>query len=185
MPRACIRQHTSAYVSIRVRTRHHTSACDDSRSAACLVPCTQRLKSHYLYFCTSTASKLSTSAWHTAPQVSVLYFCTSKASKLRTRHSAFNRAASRCAMKRISLPCLAASSLSSQHTSAYVSICQHTSKYVSIRQHTSAYVSIRQHTSAYVSMPASSLSRLLIHRCGALPRLNTMRRKASRTTRFT
>ncbi len=39
-----------------------------------------------------------------------------------------------------------------QHTSACVRICQHTSAYVSIRQNTSAYVSIRQHTSAYVSM---------------------------------
>jgi hypothetical protein len=35
---------------------------------------------------------------------------------------------------------------------------QHTSAYVSIRQHTSAYVSIRQHTSAYVSMRACTYS---------------------------
>jgi hypothetical protein len=33
-----------------------------------------------------------------------------------------------------------------------VDLPQHTSAYVSIRQHTSAYVSIRQHTSAYVSI---------------------------------
>jgi phosphoglycerate-specific signal transduction histidine kinase len=56
-----------------------------------------------------------------------------------------------------------ATCVSTQHTSAYVSIRQHTSAYsirqhthtsayVSIRQHTPAYVSIRQHMSAYVSI---------------------------------
>jgi hypothetical protein len=40
-----------------------------------------------------------------------------------------------------------------QHTSAYVSIRQHTSEYVSMRQNTSEYVSIRQHTSAYLWWP--------------------------------
>jgi hypothetical protein len=42
--------------------------------------------------------------------------------------------------------------LSSQHTSAYVSIRQHASACVSIRQHASAYVNMRQHASEYVSM---------------------------------
>ncbi len=45
-----------------------------------------------------------------------------------------------------------------QHTSTYLSICQHASARGTVRnrgsyrlQHTSAYVSIRQHTSAYVT----------------------------------
>jgi hypothetical protein len=51
-----IRQHTSAYVSIR----QHTSAYVSIRQASrCLHP--QRLRSQNMYFCTSKASKLSTS----------------------------------------------------------------------------------------------------------------------------
>jgi len=43
-------------------------------------------------------------------------------------------------------------SLSTQHTSAYLSIPQYTSAYLSIPQHTSAYHSIPQHTSAFLSI---------------------------------
>jgi hypothetical protein len=86
-----------------------------------------------LYFCTSTASKVSTC-------VRVLLTC--------RRRLGFG------------LLLLAEDAYVSIRPSAYVS-CRHVcyeayvsirpSAYVSIRQHTSAYVSIRAHTSAYVS----------------------------------
>jgi hypothetical protein len=74
----CIRQHTSAYVSIRQHTSAYASIC----TSAYVRVVQQALRSH-----------------------------------LR---------------------------MGSLHTSAYVSIRQHTSAYVSIRQHTSAYVSVVQ-----------------------------------------
>jgi hypothetical protein len=63
-----IRQHTSAYVSIRqvyVRIRQHTSAYVSIRTTICEVcecagmQLVQRLERQYLYLCTSKASKLS------------------------------------------------------------------------------------------------------------------------------
>jgi hypothetical protein len=63
LPYVSIRQHTSAYVSIRQHTsayvsiRQHTS---DLRVHRLHLP--QLLRCQYLYFCTSTASQLSTSA---------------------------------------------------------------------------------------------------------------------------
>ncbi len=79
--RTCIRQHTSAYVRIRqhssayVSIRQHTSAYVSIRqhtSAYVSIrmkeadfisrACTHFLRGQYLYFCTSKASKLSTSS---------------------------------------------------------------------------------------------------------------------------
>jgi hypothetical protein len=116
-----------------------------------------------LYFCTSTASKLTCKVclcWgpqripsaarvctlqHTSAYVSIRQHTSTYVSAFPPRPA--------CA------PCNIR-----QHTSAYVSIRQHTSAhslrgprvhpatYVSIRQHTSTYVSLRPHTSAYVSI---------------------------------
>ena len=64
---ACIRQHMSAYVSIRQHTpayvsmRQHTSARQLLNTRRKSVFALLQLLSQYLYFCTSKASKLSTS----------------------------------------------------------------------------------------------------------------------------
>ena len=53
-------------------------------------PAPQLLRRQYLYIYTRKASKLSTSAWHAAPQASqYLHFYTSKASKLSTQASLY------------------------------------------------------------------------------------------------
>ncbi len=115
---ACsIRQHTSAYVSIR--QHEHTSAYVSTRQH------TLPVFSLYQY---------------AAPLAGSMAFCHADAAGggggipppgLATAAEA--RKSSTCTYVSIR-----------QHVSAYVSICQYTSAYVSIRQHTSAYVSIRE-----------------------------------------
>ncbi len=143
-----IRQHTSAYVSIRVRSipavcllrapsspyKRHTHTQQESRNRArvvcvCVCVCVERERRTPdplpLASLAALPAACSTVLWH------------------RTR--------------RIPLDASAYVSIR-QHTSAYVSIRQHTSAVVSraysdlMHLHTSAYVSIRQHTSAYVSI---------------------------------
>jgi hypothetical protein len=56
---ACIRQHTSAYVSIRQHTSANCEECEgaNENDAEDVLELAQR---QYLYFCTGKASKLST-----------------------------------------------------------------------------------------------------------------------------
>jgi hypothetical protein len=171
----CIRQHTSAYVSIRQHTsayglgswprtqhlppntgiRQHTSAYVSIRQHTSAYglgswPRTQHLPPPWpVSICTLVPVK----------QQLIKY--SSKASKVRTELSS----------GMVAQPVMSATLSIRQHTSAYVSTRQHTSAYVSISirqhtelssgmvaqpgdvpkaQHTSAYVSIRQHTSAYL-----------------------------------
>ena len=142
-----------------------------SRSSIRIFAASPTLRQH-LHFCTSKASKVSTS----------VLWCTSKASKVSTSvlHANAARHESVAAQqganyqpdvyaRRIPVACVCQRLRHTsayvrgirQHTSAYVaayrsrasvSACHHTSPYVSIRQHISAYVSIRQHISAYFSI---------------------------------
>jgi hypothetical protein len=152
-----------------------------SRSSIRIFAASPTLRQH-LHFCTSKASKVSTS----------VLWCTSKASKVSTsvlhanaarhesvaaqqganyqpdvyarripvarvcqrlRHtSAYFRGIRQHTSPHTGRAHLSAPVTIPHHTSAYVSLFQHTSAYVSIFQHTSAYVSIFQHTSAYFSI---------------------------------
>ncbi len=135
--RRCIRQHTSAYVSIRQHTsayvsiRQHTyrvvDGCEEEEEMD-LIQQTESLSrsvtSAYISIQHTSASRhracLVLLRQHTSAYVSIRQH-TSASSRLRA--------------------CLALLRL---YTSAY-SIRQHTSAYVSMRQHTYAYVSISQH----------------------------------------
>ncbi len=191
--------HTSAYVSIR----QHTSA---SRARTCCVspyppapsppaaaPAARaaprprappaHLLRQILYFCTSNASKLSTSDPASASSMETEGASRASISLTTCCSAATPPAApltSRCLTSGPSVACQSVAYVSirqrasayvsmrqrtaaygsvHQRTAVYVSIRQHTSAYVSIRQHTSAYVNIRQHTSAYVSIrPGSALT---------------------------
>jgi hypothetical protein len=137
-----IRQHTSAYVSIRLhlgvcvhappRRSQQQETAAAWRQAHCSSP---RLGTEL--------QGLACSDLHTSAYVSI-----------RQHTSAWRQA--HCSSPRLGTE-LQGLAYSDLHTSAYVSIRQHTSAYVSIRQHTSAYVSIRQHTSAYVSLVKGAL----------------------------
>ncbi len=118
-----IRQHTSAYVSIR----QHTSV-----SIRVLIGRT-----------TCRCRSLHTSAYVSMRQ---------HASACVSQHTRIDRAHRMSLLELPVSASACARLLKILHTSAYVSIRQHTSAYVSIRQHTSAYVSIRVSASAYVSM---------------------------------
>ncbi len=134
---ACIRQHTSAYVSI---CQGHLKSAVATKAQPAYVSIRQHT-SAYVRIRQHTSAYVSIRQ-HTSAYVSI-----------RQQTSAYvptNTSPSHTT----SPPPRAYPSPPStrQHTSAYVSIRQHTSAYVSIRQHTSAHISTRQHTSAHVSI---------------------------------
>jgi hypothetical protein len=155
-----IRQHTSAYVSIRQPSLLHIASptaffttCKDvsiRQHTSAYVSIRQRCPSSLLHTASATAFFTTCGDQHTSAYVSI------------RQHTSLLHIASATAF------------LLPVKTSAYASIRQHTSAYVSIRQHTSAsaffttcgdqhtsaYVSIRQHTSAYVSIRQQPLSLL-------------------------
>ena len=131
-----IRQHPSAYVSIRQHTpasvsiRQHTPEAlpgGDRQAPTLHFLARRKYSRQLLYFCTSKASKLSTSFL-------VLITSSSSATEMAERSAAAVGVTAYVSIR--------------QHTSACVSMRQHTSAYVSIR--------IRQHTSAYVSSAVRS-----------------------------
>jgi hypothetical protein len=121
-----IRQHTSAYVSIRQQASacDHTSDCDFWAVALTLLHLS-------IISPLSLSLKEATLRQHTSAYVSI-----------RQNKSAY--VSIRLALYAISGGC--------RNSPAYISIRQHTSAYVSLRQHTPAYASIRQHASAYTSV---------------------------------
>jgi hypothetical protein len=185
MSSSCIRQHASAYVSIR----QHTSACVSvcvcmwSISSSCfwrtglleLHPTQRVCACVYAYVC---LYKCSACFWR--------YDCwscirrdrlvpapaTPPALLVQALFAAGDRSATPADM----YVCTSAYASMRQHASAYVSIRQHTSAYVrgaadllthpppkhvlplACTRHTSAYVSIRQHTSAHVRGAADLLT---------------------------
>jgi hypothetical protein len=127
-----IRQHTSAYVSMR-----HTAPSTRISRLRQHTPAYVSIRQHASY---GTQHFDQPPAQHTPAYVSIRRHASACVS-IRQHMSAY-----------VSIR---------QHTSAYVSMrCAYVRAalplscvaYVSIRQHTSAYVGIRQHTSAYVSI---------------------------------
>ncbi len=168
-----LRQHTSAYVSIR----QHTSAYFHTHLAVVWrvwhvkqLPVVQIRFLHDIRQHTSAYVSIRQNTSHSC-RSSRYAFCTTYVS-IRQHTSAFVRIRHTAAGRSDTLSALTYVSIR-QHTPAYVSIRQHTSAYLRNglggfddkvlvygggravgareRLHTSAYVSIRQHTTAYVS----------------------------------
>ncbi len=162
--RTCIRQHTSAqhtsaYVSIR-----QPSACAEAHRT-CIRP---RIRPHIRQ---QTSAYVSTRQ-HTSAYVSIRQSSEARLRRGLVHLSVHVAEAFAEALNNSRVPAC----VSTSHTSAYVSIRQHTSAYVSTRQHTSQRRSraealinrhsstlvIRhtsQHTSAYVSIRQHTRSR--------------------------
>jgi hypothetical protein len=130
-----IRQHTSAYVSIRQHTQPQSAASRGRRS------CPDAYVSIRIAYVYLDGVRIDVYAYvcYTYAGIRIPGWCP-KSTYTRARESS--------------------EALDDKCCAAYVRIRPHTSAYVSIRQHTSAYVSIRQHTSAYVSIrPKSTYTR--------------------------
>ena len=158
-----VRQHTSAYVSVRQLTRCAASRTAGWKPSTCAYSSIRQHTSAYV-------SSIRTAARAEYPPGDVIRQHTSAYVSIRQLYPPADA------------PNCLRNELSSQHTSAYVSIRQHTHRraratlargclklpakrvfaYVSIHQHASAYGNIRQHTSAYVlKLPAKQVFGLL------------------------
>jgi hypothetical protein len=136
-----MRQHASAYVSIRQHTNVGCPLARLRRRALChIIVSIRQHTSAYVSIRKHTSGHIHRGMWtHIADTRTQLTGVSALTSSMPVSASSTR---------------LAAYVSRRQQTSAYVSIRQHTSAYVSIRQHTSAYVSNRPHTSAYLGVCA-------------------------------